>query len=336
MFEVKSLPTIVQQYVRLDSPNAKGWYGCLHTKCDHGRKGNRAAFRFDGEAVTFHCFNCKAVAKYNPETDETMSPDMVDVLRDFGIPDEEWQPLVFDQLGKVRKPRPAGNTTQSLVEPSIIELPDHFYPMGGADTDDKWSIIARAYLADRSIDPDNYPFYLSTGVSKTDDKVGKWKGRVIIPVYKNNKLIYYQGRALVPSLKKKYENPAISKTAVMYNFDALHKDRTFPLYIMEGWFDAVLVNGVATYGNVLTKEQIAWLNTSPRQKVYIPDKFGDGIGAAEQALKLGWSVSVPDIGQCKDINSAVCRFGLLYVLNSMRENTYDGFEALTAIKLWCE
>jgi hypothetical protein len=82
--------------------------------------------------------------------------------------------------------------------------------------------------------------------------------------------------------------------------------------------------------------QIEWLQKSPRRKIVIPDRTPDGIIMANQAIELNWGVSCPDIGTCKDINEAVIKYGSLYVLASVRDSIYTGFEAKTKTLIYCK
>ena len=122
----------------------------------------------------------------------------------------------------------------------------------------------------------------------------------------------------------------------MFGFDKLFVDTKQPLYIVEGWFDAFVIDGVAIFGNKLTKSQIYWLKSSPREKVYIPDRLGNGQGAATQALQQQWSISTPDIGNCKDINEAVVHYGKLYVLKQIVDNIATDFQGQLKISMYCD
>jgi DNA primase len=163
----------------------------------------------------------------------------------------------------------------------------------------------------------------------------KWKGRVIVPIYKKEKLIFYIGRDMTDSKIKKYESPSAERESVLFGFDKIFEQTDKPLYIVEGVFDAMLIDGVAVLGNKLTDGQIYWLNRSNRTKVYIPDKYGDGHLGAEQAVANGWSVAFPDTGSCKDVGEAVDKYGMLYVLATLTQNTAKGLEAKTRIRLYC-
>ena len=332
------LEDVIRNYVPLPPhPNGRGFYPVVCKVCaDHGRKGPRAGFKFDDDSVGYNCFNCGHKAIYNPDTSTNMSDDMIKVLDAFNVPDDEWKQVLLTSMARKNQ----GNTNLSEkqvntnIEPSEIELPDHFYPLGPKDDPDKWTIIARDYLEfERGVDPDSHPFYLSTG--QGDKQAMKWKGRLIIPIYKNEKLIYYQGRALV-KMQNKYLSPSSSKDKVLCGFDKLFEDTEMPLYVVEGWFDAYAIDGVAVFGNQLSDEQVKWLNRSRRPKVVIPDIFGDGHLLANQAIDLGWSVAFPDTGDCKDMSAAVKRFGKLYVMKSIVDNTMSGLMAQTAIGVHCK
>jgi len=317
-------------------PNGRGFYSVLCKVCnDHGKKGPRAGFKFDEKTVGYNCFNCghkSLYDPYDPESDGSMPDTMIKILDAFNIPDDEWKQVLLSGMAfNGRKVKPKEQYIE--IEPAEIELPKHFYPLVEDDTD-KWSIIARDYLEhDRGIDPDKHRFFLSTG--KADTKYTKWKGRVIIPIYKDDKLVHYQGRSLI-KMKLKYLSPTTPKDKIIYGYDKLFKNPDLPLYVVEGYFDAVSIDGVAMFGNQLTKEQIKWLNRSQRPKVVIPDRLGDGHLLANQAVKLGWSVGFPDIGSCKDMNEAVNRFGKLYVMKSIANNTHSEFAAQTAIGMFCK
>lgn len=122
----------------------------------------------------------------------------------------------------------------------------------------------------------------------------------------------------------------------MYGFNEILAHTQEPLYVMEGFFDAHLINGVATFGNKLTPEQIRWLNRSSRDKVYIPDKFGDGHIAALQAIEQGWNVSLPDWGSdIKDVSDCVRKYGLLFTQLAIKRGTCCGFDAEMQTAIYC-
>lgn len=324
--DVASLETIIKRYIKLPSHSSgTGWYPVLCKVCnDSGRKGSRAGFKFDAVKVAYHCFNCGHSTVFDPETHKNMPEKMVQVLTDFNVPEDEWKAVLLTNLTKRDKD---GNTkiqnrsspTQS-VEPAVIPLPPHFYLLSSASPNDQWAQLACAYLdTERGVDPKSYNFMLSH--PNGDPEVDKWSKRVIIPIFKENQLIFYVGRDLTGKLTQKYLSPSYSKEKVLYGFEELFRQTEEPLYIVEGWFDAFAINGVAILGNEISEAHATWLNRSQRRKVYIPDRLGDGWVAAERALELGWDVSTPEIGDCKDISAAVLKYGRMYVVKSIADKT---------------
>jgi DNA primase len=70
--------------------------------------------------------------------------------------------------------------------------------------------------------------------------------------------------------------------------------------------------------NEVGPQQIALLNQLQREIVVVPDRDPSGLKLAEQAIELGWSVSMPDWPDgVKDVNDAVRLCGKLYTLWSI-------------------
>lgn len=329
-----SVEQLIRQHVALPPrPSAKGWYILKCKVCaDHKKRGG---FRFENGTIGYNCFNCKSNAFYDENT-HALTDKMVTVLKAFNIPDVEIKRLFLESV-KARKERDAGATTtiakkHQIAYPERIVLPDHFYKLDKQSTE-TWQLIALDHLESRGIDPDSYPFYLSTGGSKPETK--DWKGRLIIPLYRNGQLIFYQGRDLTGKKTNKYKSSSVTSDAVMYGYDQIAKRNDEPLFVVEGFFDAFSLNGVAILGNKFTQTQMDILNTTPRPKIYIPDRAGDGAIAAEQAIDAGWSISFFDSKYCKDVDDAVKKYGTLFVTKSLMENIKSGTVAKAYVRTLC-
>lgn len=330
------LETLVRNHIHFGHrPNAKGWLPILCKVCnDHGKKGPRAAFLFTPTSVSYHCFNCTLKASYT-EGDSELSESMLKVLTSFMIPQDQIDEVSFElfasEEGKTRKPRAKRELDLSVQE---VKMPSCCVPLKDVEDENPWKQLAELYLSEvRGIEPNSYPFYL--GFEQPNDLASKkWDKRLIIPSYKNGMLVYYEGRDLTDTKAKKYVSAAAPKTNVLYGFDLLHTNTEKPLFVCEGFFDAFLINGVALFGNTLYKEIIHILNQSPRQKIIVPDRQGNGYKLAEHAINLGWSISIPDTPGCKDVNAAILKYGKLYVIKSIMDNICDGFEAQMKINMF--
>jgi hypothetical protein len=328
-----TLEQVIRQHIQLDSANQNGWNNVLCKICDDkGHKGKRAGFRFEGEIVGYNCFNCGHAALFDPQEQTSLSRKMVTVLESFGLKKEDWQQAIFFGISNTNDVSVKEKKRQ-IYEPKAITLPDYFTPV--VEHGDDFDNYAIEYLRDeRKVDWTKYPFYL--GRKTANPSSDRWYGRLIIPFFKDNKLVFFQGRDLSDTRLKKYLNADVPKENILYGYEDIFKKTTEPLYIVEGWFDAWHLNGVAVLGNRMTPHQLYWIAQSNRQKVVIPDRFGDGHLLAEQAIELGWSVSTPDIGDCKDPNEAIMKYGKLYTLMTIRTHTYDNFEAALHVKFYCE
>lgn len=327
-----TLEDIIRQYVKIPArANGQGFYSVLCKVChDHGRKGLRAGFKFDGNAVGYNCFNCGHTAVYDPAEDQYMPNKMKTVLSAFGIPEVEWRKVLLNQPESVISSR---KQLLESIEPPTIPMLSIATKL--ANDDNEISQYAIEYLHGRGIDWTTYPFYIVNTLTDHPD-AKRWYGRLIIPVYKDNRLVFYQGRDLSDTLPKKYLSPNVSRENIIYGYDKLKSDESTPLYITEGWFDAQVIDGISVFHHKLTPNQIRWINQSPREKVVIPDRYGDGHLLAQQAIRQGWCVSYPDIGSCNDVSAAVQKYGLLYTLRSIHDNTCSGFAAESRLYIYCE
>lgn len=332
----KSISDLVSSYINFNyGLNSKGWSRCYCEVCGDGarKKGPRGGWAFDGDMAFYHCFNCGIDANFDPNRDHPFSKEMRRVLDAFGIPQKEYNAIAFANK-LTNRGADAKKPEHKHLAIQYHEIPDHFYPLVDAPLTNVVANEARKFLREKyALTQNDYPFYLSTGKSTDDDirnvaHVKGLAGRIIIPFFKNGKMIYYQGRALDSKAAKKYLNMEVPKTNIIFNVDQLYRNMDRPLYIFEGAFDAMHVNGVAVLENNVTSNQIELLNKSPRQKIVVPDRKSDSKKLVNIAIEQGWGVAIPEIGSgCKDLCEGIVKFGKLHVLNSLVKKTYVGPEA---------
>lgn len=85
---------------------------------------------------------------------------------------------------------------------------------------------------------------------------GRFKGRIIIPVMEDGKIVYFQGRSVIEGLEPKYLNPSVYKGNIVLNRDIF--DREKYVIVTEGLLDADSVGqqGTSILGKELTVEFI--------------------------------------------------------------------------------
>lgn len=321
---------LVRGHVHFTGLPANGWHPCYCEHCGDGTrtKGPRGGWLFQGEMAFYNCFNQGCQGSYDIERDHPLSRGMSDILESFSVPLREYKLLEL----KLKQAAPGGTKKVDIKRSPILTMPvpSHFYLLSEAESDDLIAKKARRFLKDRMIDPASFPFYLSTGKATKAEGVREielartLKDRLIIPAFRGESLIYYQGRALDENAKKKYICPDTPRSNIILGMDRLYEDIRSPLFVTEGFFDAHLINGVATMENKLTSQQIELLNRSPRRKVIVPDRNGDSKRLAEDAVREGYGVSIPNWGGVKDVNEAVIKYGRLYVAKTLIDSIKFG------------
>jgi len=162
-------------------------------------------------------------------------------------------------------------------------------------------------MQSRQLYLDDYPFYWTPDLGKRD--------RLIIPFYHENTLVGYTARTVLKDKKPKYlaEEPA----DYVFNLDAQTWDKQLVL-VFEGPIDAVYMGGTALLGSEISDSQAMLINRLNKDVVVVPDRDNAGKKLVEQAISLGWQLSMPewekDIG---DVGEAVERYGRLYTLYSI-------------------
>ena len=149
---------------------------------------------------------------------------------------------------------------------------------------------------------------------------GKFKNRLIIPYIKNDKIIYFQGRALLPGMHPKYLNPPNQHTNIRPEFILYpyHKNTREYLYICEGPLDArslqlAGLNATCTQGCHITDEQINALRSYPGQLVIAYNNDQPGIKGIRHFLNLSKEKRIKSVFACqppknmKDWNEALVK-----------------------------
>jgi DNA primase len=158
-------------------------------------------------------------------------------------------------------------------------------------------------MARRNIGIFDYPLYHS-------DKIG-FNNRIIIPFLFKGEIVGWTARA-INDAKPKYLSE--QQPGYVFNLDAQQDDREFVI-VSEGPFDALSIDGCALLGAEIKDSQNWLLKQLGKELVLVPDRDAAGKVTLEQALELGWSVSMPDWPNgVKDINDAVVKLGRLATL----------------------
>ena len=194
---------------------------------------------------------------------------------------------------------------------------------------------AREYLESRKINPDKF-YYADKFKSWTNslkevfDDTTKDEPRIIIPLFYQNTLVGFQGRALGPS-KIKYITVMLRDDAPkIYGLDEVQKNKT--VYVTEGPFDSTFIfNAIAMCG--ADGDVSKWGISDP---VWIYDnepRNTEILSRISRAIEMGQKVVIwPSSIKEKDINDMV--LSGLNVQNVIESNVYSGLEAKLKFTTW--
>lgn len=288
--------------------NSSGWTSfdapcCVHNGETADRK-QRGGFKFSSDTDwSYHCFNCGYTASFT--LGYPVSHKAHRLLSWMGVPDIEIHRLTLDSLKHKNIKQLIRERQQEEIR---ISFPEVELPKTARLIDDNDTPLLE-YLRDRSIDPWAYPYM--TDIEQT-------RPGILIPYTYDNTVVGWTTRFL-DDRKPKYLNNC-SAAGYVFGTDLQHDDWQIAIAV-EGQFDALSIDGVAITTNRISDTQAAVLRRLNREIVVVPDQDRAGLELVNDAVKYGFSVSIPDWdADVKDVNDAVKRYGKLATLISIIEN----------------
>lgn len=309
MLEQKTLASIIQERVPLGAISPTGFYNLRCPVChDHSERGG---FKFDGDTTGYSCWNCQSKFKYEEGTGK-LSKNAKDILECFGITREVLRELTSSIFLKPPEESEISleNVTKVKLHTPEIAFPDRTRALLSDGHDEMQEPILE-YLIGRKIDPLKHAFYFSLDP--------KFLRRVIIPYWRDGKLIYWQARTIDAGVKPRYKNPTVSKDAIIYGYDQLHSYDTAPLFVTEGVFDAMMIDGASIMSASLNAAKIEILKRTKRRLIFVIDRDHAGGELGKAVLENGWELTFVDV-RAADINDSVVKFGLPYTAFSLLKN----------------
>jgi hypothetical protein len=296
-----------------------GWVGFNAVCCDDKRQ--RGGFIVNGgDAVSYHCFNCGFKCSWQPG--RHISQKMNKFMRDLNIPDD-----IIAQLRLEALKLDDNNTAE--IRSIIPKFDVRALPMDSQlitnllDNPPEKLIPVLEYMVSRRIYPEDFPFYWTP-------KVG-FSNRLIVPFLYKNEIVGWTARAINDATPKYLSE---QQPGYVFNLDN-QTDRQFVI-VCEGPFDALSINGCALLGAEIKDSQNWLLKQLGKELVLVPDRDHEGPKTVEQAIELGWSVSMPNWPDgVKDINDAVITLGRLATLWLIRDATEsNGLKIRLKMKTW--
>lgn len=218
-----------------------------------------------------------------------------------------------------------------------IILPEHFSLLSIGNT--QWGKFARQYIKNkRHLSPNKLAL---KGWGYCSD--GSYKGRIIIPYYKQGHLIYFTSRQYIELSRNKFKNPAfedfgIGKEMVIYNEDALYIYQK--VYLVESIMNAETLGdkAIAIGGKAISPYQKDIILNSPITSIVMildRDAYKETLKLAleligEKRIKIIWLPEAYDTdGKQKDVNA----FGRAFIKGLENTSRYLSYNEVYSLYL---
>ena len=285
-----------------------GWLSFNAPCCHHN--GTTADTRLRGGLITnpdglsFHCFNCGYKASW--QQGRNLSFKMRKLLQWLNAPDDVINKLALT----IMQENEGVQVTQQLVEIpkfNTVPLPDDAIKVVDITDFNKHSLAILEYMASRNLQVDDTTYYWSPSLGYRD--------RLIIPFYYENRIVGWTGRSVQADKKPKYLSE--QQPGYVFNLDEQRPQKVFAI-VCEGPIDALYIDGVALLGSEAKDQQALLINRLNKDIIVVPDRDQAGSKLVEQAIDLGWGVSMPNWEtDITDIGEAVQRYGRIFTLHSI-------------------
>ena len=288
-----------------------GWLSFNGVCCSHRGhrpdKRSRGGVKFDGpNNWVMHCFNCGYSCSF--VLGKSISTKTRQFLIWCGCDLQQIQKWSLESLQNKDLLDFSGNRKKFNIKFKEKELPK------GSELLDPTNELHKKYvdyLIGRKIDIERYQFYV------TPNDLLRNNNRVIVPYTYKGKIVGNTSRFLDARIPK-YLND--QQQGYVFNVDK-QKHEWQVCIVTEGIFDALAIDGVAVMHDEISSEQSQILASLNKRIIVVPDFDATGLKMIDQALELGYHVSLPNWGpDVKDVNDAVIKYGKLPTLLAILES----------------
>jgi len=298
--------------------NGSGWTTfnsvCCHHRGESQDTKHRGGFKSSGEGWYYACFNCGYYASFVIGRSLTFKARQF--LTWLGVDMRLIEEINLESLrhrtmyGLLESARPTMHKVEFEERdlPLALELMDSTNPLHTPYIE---------YLRSRSLDYTAYPYMISP------DAGGRLAKRIVIPFTYQGMLVGNTARFLDDRTPK-----YISDMQQGYVFGVdLQRESWHHVFVVEGIFDALSVDGVAVLHNDVNTKQTQVIKNLGKTVTVIPDQDLAGMKLVDKAIELGWAVSMPEWPPgIKDVNDAVITMGklatVLTILQFREKNKY--------------
>ena len=284
---------------------------CCHHNGDSADKRGRGGLISEGDTVSYHCFNCGYKASWQPG--RPVSYKLRKLLQWLNCSDDTITKLTFDVM-RINEGVEVAERKIELPTFETVPLPPDAVRITDIKDFNKFSMAILEYMSSRQLNLDDTDYYWSPSLAYRD--------RLIIPFYYEKRIVGWTARTVAADKKPKYLTE--TQPGFVYGLDEQGYNKVFVI-LCEGQVDAIHVDGCALGGSEINDAQALLLNRLNKDVIVVPDRDKAGSKLVEQAIELGWHVSLPDWDlDINDVGDAVQRYGRLYTLYSIANAAESG------------
>jgi hypothetical protein len=291
---------IVQYLPAKRKTSSSGWISFNGVCCVHNGesldKRQRGGLKSSPDGWSYHCFNCNFTASFI--VGRNLSFKARKLLTWLNVPQEEIERVNLESL---KHRSIAGIIDSRRTFDVVADIRFEERDLGGvefvtSDHTDLWNYLRRRQA------PIDYPFMVSATPST--------RPGVIIPFTYNNTMVGSTTRFL-DDRKPVWLNDF--QPGYVFGTDLQHANWQYVI-ATEGIFDALSISGLALMHNTVSDVQARLIRSLGKEIIVVPDQDRAGMELVDRAVELGWSVSMPEWEDCKDVNDAVIKYGRLGTL----------------------
>jgi len=273
--------------------------------------------------ISYNCFNCKYTTGWSPTPG--LGKRYRDLATRLGADQKQIHDAQMDLLkySEELENEEIENYVYSLNKFEVVDLPEDAVML--EDLPDTHEV--KQYAKDRGIYGlypllwfDNDPLYTK---------------RLVVPFTYNGELVGWTARHISPPDKQTPKYLHKMTSGYVFNVDRFVDTKRELVIVVEGVFDAIMIDGVAVLGNHVTAEQAHLISKLGNRIILCPDRDEPGKELIDEALALGWEVSFPPWeDSVKDATDAASKYGrLLTVASIIKHATGNKIKAQVKAKM---
>ena len=266
----------------------------------------RGGILINERSQTYHCFNCNFKCGFT--LGRQLTGNTKKMLNWLGVDENQINKWNLESL----QHKDLLDLTRVIKQKKKIKFEEVELPEADLiDANNPDHKVFIDYLAARGLNYADYPYMV------TPNEAGRNANRIIIPFTFNNKIVGNTSRYLDNRIPKFIND---QQTGYIFGYD-FQKPEWECCIVVEGIFDALSINGCALTTNTISETQADLLRNLNKTIIVVPDQDKPGLEICDQALELGFQVSLPEWeSDVKDVNDACCVYGKLPTLLSILQN----------------